>query len=369
MKSLILATLLSCSVLSAAAQATYTDKENNEYQFKKYGFIELQGGAQYTLGEADFGDLISPNVQLTFGYHFNPWFAIRLQANAWQSKGGYNGINEEGEDAAVNTTYKYNYVAPGLDFMFNLSNAFFGWNPKRVFNLYAFVGGGANIAWNNDDAVAMADANHMRYIWDGTKVKAFGRGGLQADFRISDAVSILVEGNANILNDRYNSKKADNADWYFNGLVGLRINLGKSYTKTEPAPAPVTEPAPVKEEYVAPEPTPAPVEEKVEPIRRDIFFHINATNIEASEASKVDEIVKYMKENPNSKVTVTGYADKGTGNASINARLAAQRAETVAKALENEGISADRITSDSKGDTVQPFAENDQNRVSICIAE
>jgi outer membrane protein OmpA-like peptidoglycan-associated protein len=182
-------------------------------------------------------------------------------------------------------------------------------------------------------------------------------------------VSILVEGNANILNDRYNSKKADNADWYFNGLVGLRINLGKSYTKTEPAPAPVTEPAPVKEEYVAPEPTPAPVEEKVEPIRRDIFFHINATNIEASEASKVDEIVKYMKENPNSKVTVTGYADKGTGNASINARLAAQRAETVAKALENEGISADRITSDSKGDTVQPFAENDQNRVSICIAE
>jgi hypothetical protein len=33
------------------------------------------------------------------------------------------------------------------------------------------------------------------------------------------------------------------------------------------------------------------------------------------------------------------------------------------------GIPADRITSESKGARVQPFAENDKNRVSICIAE
>ena len=73
------------------AQATYTDKDGNEYAFKKHAFLDLQGGAQYTLGEAKFGDLISPNVQLGIGYQFSPVFGMRLQANGWQSKGGWNG--------------------------------------------------------------------------------------------------------------------------------------------------------------------------------------------------------------------------------------------------------------------------------------
>ncbi len=355
----------------ASAQATYTDKEGNEYEFKKHAFLDLQGGAQYTLGEAKFMDLISPNVQLGLGYQFNPWFAARLQANGWQSMGGYNGINEMGQMAAINTTYKYKYVAPGLDFIFNLSNLFFGWNPMRVLNVSAFLGGGANIAWDNKEANAMASANHMRYIWDGTQVLPFGRGGLEFNIRLSDAVSIMLEGNANILSDKYNSKKAENPDWYFNALAGLRINLGKTYTKKEkPAPEPAPEPV---QEYVAPAPAPAPepapVVEKVEPIRRDVFFLINKYNIRTGEQSKVDEIVAYLNEHPEAKVAVTGYADAGTGNNTINDRLAAQRAASVVKALQAKGIAADRITSDSKGARVQPFAENDKNRVSIMIAE
>lgn len=370
LKSIFTIAIAALCTTTAMAQATYTDKEGNEYQFKKHAFLNLEGGAQYTLGEADFGDLISPNVQLGIGYQFNPWFAARIQANAWQSKGGYNGIDELGNTAAINTNYNYYYVAPGIDFMFNLSNAFFGWNPNRVFNLTAFIGGGANIAWNNDDAVAMADANHMRYIWDGTKIKAFGRGGLEAAFRVSKAVSIIIEGNANILNDRYNSKKADNPDWYFNALAGLRINLGGTYTKKEkePEPEPVAEPV---QEYVAPEPAPEPEPEvkKVEPLRRDVFFRINRSQWAASENQKIDDIVNFLNENPDTKVTVTGYADAGTGNNRINDALAKKRADSVAKAIIDKGISADRVTTDSKGARVQPFAENDKNRVSICIAE
>lgn len=367
LKSLLLAALVLGGSLSAMAQATYTDAEGNEYQFKKHAFLNLEGGAQYTLGEADFTDLISPNVQLGIGYQFNPWFAARIQANGWQSKGGYNGFDELGNRAAINTTYKFNYVAPGIDFMFNLSQALFGYNPFRVFNVTAFLGGGANIAWSNDDALAMAGPNHMRYIWDGTKVRPFGRGGLELAFRVSDAVSILVEGNANILNDKYNSKKADNPDWYFNALAGLRINLGKTYTKKEkPAPEPVAEPEP--EPYVEPAPAPAPEPVK-ETIRRDVFFKINKTLVTKEEQAKVDEIVAFLKEHTDAKVTVTGYADAGTGNDRINDRLAAQRAATVVKALKDAGIDESRITSDSKGARVQPFAENDLNRVSIMIAE
>ena len=377
-KILIVASMLFGIGTTMLAQSTYTDKANNEYQFKKHAFLNLQGGAQYTLGEAKFDKLLSPNVQLGLGYQFSPVFALRLQANGWQSKGGWNGYELARTGNPYTADYKFNYVAPGLDLMFNLSNLFCGWNPNRVFNVTAFLGGGANIAWKNDEVNAIAktlknlDNYQLQNLWDGTKVQPYGRGGVELSFRLSDAVSFLVEGNANILSDKYNSKKADNPDWYFNALAGFRINLGKTYKKTEPMP----EPAPVVEEHVAPAPAPAPevkeevVETKVEPFRRDVFFLINSAKIRATEASKIKEMVDYLNANPNAKVSVTGYADAGTGNNRINDRLGRLRAQIVVKTLKVKyNIAADRIISDSKGARVQPFAQNKKNRVTICIAE
>ena len=372
MKSLFVAGLLAMG-MTASAQATYELQDGTKYVFEKHMFLNLEGGAQYTLGEAKFSKLLSPNVQLGLGYQFSPVFAARLQANAWQSKGGWpeglpNGIR--------NFDYKYNYVAPGIDLMFNLSNLICGYNPNRVFNVTAFVGGGLNIAFSNDEVNDFAkqlkalDGYNLEYLWDGTKMNPFGRAGLELGFRLSDAVSLLVEGNANILSDKYNSKKADNPDWYFNGLVGLRINLGKTYTKIDP-PAPVPEPEP--EPVVEPEPQPVPqpvVEPKIEPLKREIFFAINKWEIRESEQQKVKDIVDYLNKYPKAKVDVTGYADAGTGNDRINDRLAAKRADIVVKALrEQYGISEDRISYSSKGSRVQPFSENDKNRVTICIAE
>ena len=380
-KFLFAAMLLSFSA-SALAQATYQAADGTKYEFKKHAFLNLEGGAQYTLGEAKFSKLISPNVQLGLGYQFSPVFGARIQANAWQSKGGWNGFRPSIGVEPYTNDYKYKYVAPGIDLMFNLSNLFCGWNPNRVFNLTAFLGGGANIAFDNDEANDIAknlsslNAYNLDYVWDGTKVKPFGRGGLEAAFRLSDAVALTIEGNANILGDKYNSKKADRklkADWYFNALVGLKINLGKTYNKIlppppapEPAPEPVVEPEPV----VAPAPAPVVEEVKIEPLRRDIFFLINKTIIRDSEEQKVKDVADYLAKYPNAKVQVTGYADAGTGNDKINDRLAAGRADAVVKALkEKYGVDESRISYDSKGSRVQPFAENDLNRVTICIAE
>jgi len=370
-KSIFAAVLLAMTATAANAQATYTDKDGNEYQFQKHTFLQVQGGAQHTVGEAKFGDLISPNVQIGVGYQFCPWFGARIAANAWQSKGGYNGVNVDGTSIPGNVTYKYNYVAPGLDFMFNLSNLLCGWNPNRVLNVSAFVGGAANIAWGNDEANDLSGKGYqMEYLWDGSKVRPVGRAGIGVDFRLSDAVSLGIEGNANVTSDKYNSKKAGNADWYFNALVGLKINLGKSYKKVEkPAPAPVVE-------EPAPAPAPAPVVEKkpepvkVEALRRDIFFKINKSIISEEQMQKVKDVADYLAKYPEAKVAVTGYADAGTGNNTINDRLASLRADAVVKALvQKYGVSRDRIVRDSKGSRVQPFADNDSNRVSICIAE
>jgi len=361
-------------VIDRIDQRTVQEFDHTEttQSFKSHWFLTVQGGAQYTLGEAKFSKLISPNVQLGLGYQFSPVFGMRLQANGWQSKGAWDGHRTVKCNTPFTADYKYKYVAPGLDFMFNLSNLFCGWNPDRVFNVTLFLGGGANIAFDNDEVNNIAsvvqnlDQYNLEYLWSGTKVNPYGRGGLQLGFRLSDCVQLLLEGNANIISDKYNSKKAENADWYFNALAGLRFNLGKvrnvnSYDVTRDVVVYDT----IWKDVIIPDPI-----KHIDPIRRDVFFQRNKSVIEDSELGKIADIANYLNQYPQAKVDVRGYADVQTGNAKINDRLARERADIVVKKLiEDYGISADRITYSSYGDTVQPFAENDLNRVSICIAE
>ena len=80
------------------------------------------------------------------------------------------------------------------------------------------------------------------------------------------------------------------------------------------------------------------------------------------------EVADFLKAHPESTVTLCGYADKGTGNPTINAKLAEKRVKAVADALINKfGIAESRITIDHKGDTVQPM-EGTANRVTIAVA-
>lgn len=378
LRSLAIMAFMSMASATAMAQASFTSRQGDEYVFRKHAFIDLQGGVQYTLGEAKFKDLISPNVQVGIGYQFTPVFAMRLQANGWQGKGGWNGYRAKVGDEPCNASYKFNYVAPGIDFMFNLSNLFCGWNPNRVLNISAFAGGGANVAWKNDEANAIAehvknlDAYNLEYLWQGTKVRPFGRAGVDVELKVSQAVSIMIEGNANVLSDKYNSKKAGNPDWYFNALAGLRINLGKSHVKKdkpiEESPAPA-----LMQEYVAPkpQPKPAPVEEKkAEEITRHVFFVINSSRISQTEDAKVKEVADFLKSHPEAQVSIVGYADAGTGNNVINDRISKRRAQSVAKQLcEKYGIDKSRMTVDAKGARIQPFAENNKNRVTIVFAQ
>ena len=381
--------------LSVSAQEAKT-----EYVPNPYWYIQIQGGAQYTLGEVDFKDLISPNVQVSVGRQFSPIFGARLSVNAWQSRAGiefepfqYPEVAGEGAQSSTTATrrggtvkWKWMYVAPGIDFTFNLSNAIYGYNPNRIFNLSAFIGGGANIGWGMDKESnwenkalalqhkAVAD-NAFEYEWTGTKVRGYGRAGLAADFRVSEAVSLGLEVNANTLSDHYNGKKANNWDWYFNALAGVKINLGPTHTtRTIEAPKPVERIVEKVVEKIIEKPCP-PVEPTnavvvKEPFRRDVFFNINQTTVAKKELVKVQEVADYLKANPNATVEVTGYADRGTGNPTINNRLSKQRAQAVFNLLtKKHKIAASRIKVDYKGDTIQPFAVEVENRVAICIAE
>ena len=382
-KKIFMSCLLLAGVMTASAQEQYP---KTVYDHNPYWYVQVQGGAQYTLGEIDFKDLISPNVQVALGRQFTPVFGARLAVNAWQSKAGL--------EANGNTyKWKWNYVAPGIDLTFNLSNLFCGFNPNRIFNFSVFAGAGANIGWDNKKADIEAygrqaypnttttynfTPENTQYAWDGTKVRMFGRAGIAADFRVSESVSLGLELNANTLSDRYNSKKAGNWDWYFNALAGVKIDLGKRYT-TRTIEAPKVPEKVIEKviERVVEKPAPTPmveptraVAQKKEQFRRDVFFTIGRTNISKTEMTKVKEVADYLKANPNATVEVTGYADRGTGNPTINERLSKQRAQTVFNTLTRTyKINKDRIKVDYKGDTIQPFAKDIENRVAICIAE
>ena len=117
-----------------------------------------------------------------------------------------------------------------------------------------------------------------------------------------------------------------------------------------------------------PQPKPEPVV-VVEPMKQNIFFALNSAKIQDDQQAKITSLVEYMEKNPATKVSITGYADKETGNPRINKALSEKRANNVAQALKSRGIAADRIVADYKGDTVQPYGVPEENRVSICIVE
>ena len=79
-----------------------------------------------------------------------------------------------------------------------------------------------------------------------------------------------------------------------------------------------------------------------------IYFNFNSIAINPNEESKLNEILHILKENPDMKVTVTGWCDT-RGSVAVNRRISRQRAETLKAWLVKKGIAASRISAAGKG--------------------
>lgn len=302
---------------------------------------------------------------------------MRLNVNAWQSKACMDKIG------GGQYKWKWNYVAPAVDAVVDMTNLIGGFNPNRLVEVNLLAGIGLNIGFSNNEANDIAKSytglpageKALGNLWDGTKARFLMQFGFDVNFNVAENWQVGLEFMANNVNDNYNSKVGSNMDWYINGLVGVKYFFGpQSETVTRVIEAPVAEPQIVERIVERVVEVPAqPVQEKKEPqvLRRDVFFKINTTAIPAGEMSKVTAIADYLKQNPEAKVVITGYADKGTGSLQLNLRLAAKRAEAVANALRTQyGISSDRMTVKSMGEAeAQPYPDPVQNRVAIAIAQ
>ena len=358
--------LLTVFSAQAANKADSTD-------FKGHWMIQTQGGISHTTGETTFGKLISPAAAVSFGYQFTPVWGLRAGLSGWEGKGAIVYPRE---------IYNFYYLQGNVDVTVDIVSIFDGYRAKRLFNPYLFAGVGLAGGLNNDDAagIEMLQTSENSLLWD-KFISPVGRFGLGLDIRLCNSVYFNLEVNANMLSDKFNSKRGSLLDWQLHALAGLTFKIGKGKAQSsQPAPAQYT-PTPAPEPEPEPAPAPAPVvkEEEPQPVKYEavpvddvtdnIYFIIGQSEIRESELAKIDALIEIINKESHNTVTVTGYADAETGSAKRNMQLSKERAENVAKALMDAGISADRITVDYKGSTVNPYDEPEKNRVAICIVK
>ena len=356
----MVATLMTLSTANA--------QDNEKGKLKSYNFVEAQGGVQFTSTDAKIDKLLMPTAGFSIGRYFSPAVGLRLHVNGWQTKGGFDQLDQY---------YKFNYITTDADLLLNLTNLF----SKRydhTLNLILVGGFGLTNAWNNDQLKAIT-AQHQdlntQLAWDKNRLSHNIRAGLRLETNVTKPLGLSLEVTANSLSDRFNSKANTSDDWMFTAMLGLSIRFGHKYA----GPTYITKLIDVVDSVWVDEPTTIMVKEKKPVVKMEqkrieevVFFNIRES--EADAAQGIDQAIKkiadLMKTSDDANFTVTGYADKGTGNPKLNKMYALKRAQGVTDKLINEhGIDASRVKSDSKGDTVQPFEENDKNRCVIVTGE
>ena len=393
--------VLAAVLMLAGTASAQQSKSDKSVEFNPHWYVQLQGGAGYTVGEGNqFSKLISPAAFLNFGYNFTPTAGFRLGAGGWQGKGFH---------VYENTDYAFKFAQGYADLMFNISNLIGGYKHDRAVSFIPFIGVGGYFGLENEKAPTLRSTNNekMRLCWDPIAPFFLARAGMQVDFRLGEKLSLNLEGNVNGTDDHFNSKDGDNIDWQINALLGLTYRLGATTRASEAyaaekaladamAAAAAAEAAAKKAQddaaasalaakKAAEDAAKKAADDAAEAARKlaeqeaalrnakpcvNVFFKLDSSVIQDSEKQKIDNVCGYLLSNPGSVVELVGYADVQTGNAAYNQGISDRRAKAVAKYIKAKGIAADRIITDHKGDTVQPFpAVNDDNRVVICTIE
>ena len=303
-------------------------------------FVNAQGGIQLP-NTPGMSDLISPVFGFNIGRNINPLFSARVGIEGWKSKvlNAYTGAEQD-----------FKYATGSFDAMVNLLNLF---APKpRALNLLAI--GGVGVNWSD------MSTNNSSHFSPNLRVGAL------LDWAVAKNVSLNLEYRADNTNDQFNGRLEQGThDWYTSLMLGISVRFGGKAKKPVPV---VVEPAPVVEKK--PEPVVITVIDTIYKkvpvtLHEEKFYGIRESDAQAKNA-QMDRVADFLSTYPEAKITVVGYADKGTGNAKVNMKYAQKRADAFkADMIAKYNIAADRIVTDSKGDTVQPFAENDKNRCVI----
>lgn len=354
----------------------YVDKKNNWFiQFGAGVAVPFMEGKN-SKGERESNFTV--NYSLGFGKWFSPYMGWRL---------AFQGGPLHYTDGGMN---RMKYVTANLDFMWDMFNSLGGVDSHRVFSIIPFVGLGGTYAWDNNgpENVYTRDGHTKNNSWT-LPVS----GGLQLRFRLCKYVDFFAEGRAQFYGDNFNNicygrpvdinvtvtggftvtfggrdyQSYNPCDYlgYINNLNNQVNDLRGALATTSAALAAAEAqlPCPEVEEAVAVVETPAP-------LMATVRFSLNSARISKMEQVNVYNIAEWMKTNPDQSVAIIGYADKDTGTSDYNMGLSKRRAQAVYDALVNEyGINPDRLSIQAEGSNVQPYEENNWNRIVIFNAK
>lgn len=304
------------------------------------------------------------------GEHQGFGTALDVSLGKWLSpavglRAGWNGLYSGLDHGSVHNQKTFQYIHG--DLLWDLTTSFWGYRPQRTLSLIPYLNAGYLDLGKRD-----IEAKKGIYGADIAYKGAAVGGGLMLPVRLAPWLNIVPEVRAMTPVMGAGKGKLNGA-----ALLGLMFNFGKP---RRPAPAPTVvipepvvfapKPQPAPEPEIEPEPEPEPIlEPAFESLQRDILFVINTWDIRPAEQLKIDEVVEVMKDNPDTKVRVSGYADKETGTPQRNLFLSQKRAEVVARAMMDAGIARDRIITEYFGDTVNPYDLPEQNRVAVCFVK
>ena len=321
------------------------------------------------------------------GYRFNSIFSAELSAK-------YGEVNMSAQDCCVERNYwlgsdgvLYKAGVLGMDSWeyANLkSHVRMGWYGARVnVNLLGLFHKTANSRWDlavSPHIYAVTTKADIQTIADDAKVMKgsanwhLGYGAdLQVGYQLTSCLKLGIYSGLTRLTGEHMDAMPEHLhknNFVWESGIRLGISFAKAKKKnvavettpiaepevrtTEPeVPQQVTTPkeTTLQQETVEKAETRVGEQEVVEQPKATfpvVYFAFNSIGIKQSELSKLNGILRTLKENPKMKVTVTGWCDT-KGSVAVNKRISRQRAEAVKTWLVKNGIEASRITAIGNG--------------------
>ena len=389
--------LVILSLLLAGAATAVNAQTKEKYVSEKATdniFVSVTGGVSMVnagKSEGKFGSP-APHITVSVGKWFTPVWGVRGQGGLWRAN--FDSNNSHGTLAADGTligtaeSYHKNVGQLRLDAMFNISNAIWGYNPDRLFNLSVFAGPGLTFAKTGNGGVLIDDVNRTWQHVPASEQKGHayinGSIGLQGKFNVSEYIDIDVEARGELAPSYlgYLSTANTVGGLYFGAGItytfggknfvpymskvdvdALNDEINKYRSELEQAQ---TDLANSKNAAATAQPVTQEVVKEVQVAGpRAVFFKIGSAKLDDYGKVNIQMAAKVLKANPDKKYKVAGYADKATGSAPFNQKLSEKRAQVVYDALIAEGVDKDQLELVGFGGTENMFGKDYLNRCVI----